>query len=1091
MRRSSYLLALILTLSELAAAADNPAPNITSVGPDAYVYSPQFTLHINGTGFIPASVVRWNGADRATTYVNNTKVTIQVMPSDLTVAGSALLTVYNPPPGGGTSDRQYPIYNPQPYISGFSPNYAYAGGPGYTLTVTGTGFVPTSVFQLGPTAKPTTFINSTKLTAEISASDIASPDNWPWVFVTNPPPGGGGANFGQLPIYNPPPSVSSISPTGTDAFGPGLALTVSGSGFVSTSEVRWNGTPLATTYVSSTHLSAAITASHLTAGGVALVTVRNTNSRPGDAAISTAASFTVVNPTPSISSLSPPNIMAKGSGLSLTVSGIHFASGAIVRWNGSNRPTTGDTASLTATISAADIASPGTAQVTVFNPSPGGGLSGSLPFTIDPYVYPMPSLSSLSPDSANAGSAGFNVALQGTGFTPESVVRWNGSDRTTQRLSAVQLRAVISTADLASAGTAQVTVFNPEPGGGSSNAVPFTIGSGSNPLPVISSLSPPNLLFGTGGQITVNGSNFVAGALVKWNGLDRATTFISNSALSFEVASGDIPGWEAPRQVTVLNPPPGGGSSNIATLALSAPIPTISRVSPAEALAGSESQTIDISGTGFVSGGSKVSWSAGPGLETTVMSPSSLRAVLPAALIASAGIRQLNVVNPEGKNSTFATFHIRNPLPTLTTISPSRALPGISALRLTATGVGFCLASKIRWNGIALDTVFISNTRIEASVPPHLMIGTQAQVTVFNPTVVQAPTPDGGASNAVAFTFIPANPVPAAALLSPSTANAGGLGLTLEVVGGNFAFDAVVRWNGSDRSTTFVSDSRLQAQISAADLSLPGVAQVTVFNPSPGGGVSIPRPFTINAAPGGPQISSGGIVNNASYLLASSGVARGSIAAIFGSNLTDGSSCVPPGCAPTFGSNGVLNKTMAGAEVTVGGIQAPIFYATPGQLGIQIPEEVSTTTAAVQVRVGPTSSTVTEVLIGPMAPGIFTFSADGRGMAAVTHADGSACTVDSPAHHGEAVILYATGLGAVAPPVSTGMLPTSASAALGSITVVIDGITVVPDFGGRSGCCVGLDQINFRVPASAASGLVTIRVTAGGHESNVVLLPVE
>jgi YVTN family beta-propeller protein len=66
------------------------------------------------------------------------------------------------------------------------------------------------------------------------------------------------------------------------------------------------------------------------------------------------------------------------------VSGKNFVAGSVVRWNGSDRPTTsnGSVNGLTAQISASDIAAAGTASVTVFNPGPGGGSSNSLTFTI-------------------------------------------------------------------------------------------------------------------------------------------------------------------------------------------------------------------------------------------------------------------------------------------------------------------------------------------------------------------------------------------------------------------------------------------------------------------------------------------------------------------------------------------------------------------------------------------------------------------------------------------------------------------------------------------------------------------------------------
>ena len=60
-----------------------------------------------------------------------------------------------------------------------------------------------------------------------------------------------------------------------------------------------------------------------------------------------------------------------------------------------------------------------------------------------------------------------------------SVVRWNGSDRPTTSDAINGLVAQISASDIAAAGTAAVTVFNPGPGGGSSNALTFTINSGA------------------------------------------------------------------------------------------------------------------------------------------------------------------------------------------------------------------------------------------------------------------------------------------------------------------------------------------------------------------------------------------------------------------------------------------------------------------------------------------------------------------------------------------------------------------------------------------------------------------------------------
>jgi hypothetical protein len=140
--------------------------------------------------------------------------------------------------------------------------------------------------------------------------------------------------------------------------------------------------------------------------------------------------------------------------------------------------------------------------VTVFNPAPGGGVSNAQTFTISSAGNPVPTTTSLNPMSAAAGGPTFTLTVNGTNFVTGSVVRWNGASRTTTFVSAAQLTASIPASDIATPGTAQVTVFNPAPGGGTSNAVTFTISaSGSttvtfdNPVPPGTSGSVLNGLF--------------------------------------------------------------------------------------------------------------------------------------------------------------------------------------------------------------------------------------------------------------------------------------------------------------------------------------------------------------------------------------------------------------------------------------------------------------------------------------------------------------------------------------------------------------------------------------------------------------------
>ena len=73
------------------------APTLTSLSPSsAAAGGPAFTLTVNGSNFVSGSVVRWNGADRTTTFVSATQLTAAIPAADIAAAGSASVTVQNP-----------------------------------------------------------------------------------------------------------------------------------------------------------------------------------------------------------------------------------------------------------------------------------------------------------------------------------------------------------------------------------------------------------------------------------------------------------------------------------------------------------------------------------------------------------------------------------------------------------------------------------------------------------------------------------------------------------------------------------------------------------------------------------------------------------------------------------------------------------------------------------------------------------------------------------------------------------------------------------------------------------------------------------
>src|SRR5579863_2720775 len=121
----------------------------------------------------------------------------------------------------------------------------------------------------------------------------------------------------------------------------------------------------------------------------------------------------------------------------------------------------------------------------------------------------------LAPASALPGSRGFTLTVSGAGFVSGSVVRWNGSARPTTFVGSTQLTAGIAAADVATAGTASVTVFNPPSGGGASNVQFFavthpesamTFSETDTPLPVGLSVSAVADFNGDGKLDLVGGS---------------------------------------------------------------------------------------------------------------------------------------------------------------------------------------------------------------------------------------------------------------------------------------------------------------------------------------------------------------------------------------------------------------------------------------------------------------------------------------------------------------------------------------------------------------------------------------------------------
>lgn len=371
----------------------NPAPQLSSLLPSSTTATgTPFSLQVNGANFVPGATVYFEGQPRVTTFVNATQLDAAILGSDLDNGGTAAVLVFNPAPGGGTSNSiVFSIFNPIPVISSLSPTSIPAGTGGAIVVVAGTGFVTSSVIDFNGQPLQTIFISTTSVEGVIPASLIATPGT-ATITVANPSnglPGGGTSNALPLAVVTPiaPLALTSISPTSATAGSPTFTLTVNGSGFVAASQVSFNLNPVSTTFISSSRLTAAIPASAITTAGSAYVIVTN----PGGFATA-ALNFAINNPQAGVAAISPPSLPVGSSELTLTVTGFGFLSGtpgvvgSQVLVNGNARGTTFvNSTALQAVLLPSDLAQAGTLSITVVNPLSGGVTPQGVQFAVTDY----------------------------------------------------------------------------------------------------------------------------------------------------------------------------------------------------------------------------------------------------------------------------------------------------------------------------------------------------------------------------------------------------------------------------------------------------------------------------------------------------------------------------------------------------------------------------------------------------------------------------------------------------------------------------------------------------------------------------------
>ena len=296
--------------------------------------------------------------------------------------------------------------------------------------------------------------------------------------------------------------------------------------------------------------------------------------------------------------------------------------------------------------------------------------------------------------------------------------------------------------------------------------------------------------------------------------------------------------------------------------------------------------------------------------------------------------------------------------------------------------------------------------------------------------------------------------------------------------------------NGVTGLTATTSGNAAVLTFDAGTLS-PGTYSGTVTLTSNAANVLAPIPvdFTV-VAKGAPVINYQGVVDNGTFT-AGDTVARGDVMVVLGEQLS---------FAPlTVGKAPPLDTQVGGASVTVNGRPAPMYYSSYGQLAFQLPYEINNGTAVVQVqRDGLTSNTVS-VQVADRAPrlllvGVGTYGAIQNQDQSIPMPVGSFPGVNThPAKAGDALTIYAIGLGPTTPAVVSGQpAPGSAPFAPLTSTATVNfgagpgGMVVIPFYAGLTPTFAGLYQINVVVPEGLPKGAINLTVNFSDTVSNAV-----
>src|SRR5213594_2109396 len=485
-------------------------------------------------------------------------------------------------------------------------------------------------------------------------------------------------------------------------------------------------------------------------------------------------------------------------------------------------------------------------------------------------------ISNITPSTVKAGDT---ITITGNSFCsarPQNSVTFAGANNTSIQGSVLSISSASIQAQVPSGAVSGPVIVDSCQK--TSTGYSITVFS-PNPAPGTISLS---LSWATVGTLSVSegisGTGFITNSVVNYDGVAIPTTFVNSTLLNVTLGPFTSTGIH---HLNVVNPAPGGGTSNTVDFTVIASTTTITSFTPTTGPTGS---SVTISGTNFT-GATAVLFN-GVSASFTVTSATTIQATVPAG--ATTG--PLKVTTPGGTATSASSFTVSIPInpPAITGFTPTTGPAGTS---VTISGTNFTGATAVKFNGTSASFTVTSATAIQATVPAG---ATSGPITVT--------TPGGTATSSGSFTVVN-GPV-----ISGFTPASGPVGTSVTISGSGFTGATAVAFNGTSASFTVTSATAIQATVPAAATT--GPLKVT----TPGGTATSTSSFTVSIPP---TITS---------FTPTTGP-TGTSVTISGTNFTGATTVRFNGVSATFT---VSSATAIQATVPAGATTGPLTVTTPG-----------------------------------------------------------------------------------------------------------------------------------------------------------------